>query len=409
MDPPAPSTRSARVDRTDAVRPSGRVDETAGARYGPSPHSAVLPMSVSRVPAVGRLLLLLAHPGAAARGRASAAVAAALLALAALVALPIVDPAPATAAAAGRPRAVIVVGPVEGATASYKRDANRIADQLRAHGARVRKVYSPWATWSRVREAARGANIFVYLGHGNGYPSPYGRFDPRKMNGLGLNARGGRGNANGTYVGEYYVRRGLHLAPGAVVILNHVCYAAGSSEPGRAYPSRTTARKRADNFAAGFLRAGAAAVFASDRSVVDIIRGLFGGTRTMSGVFWGSPWTTLRYDSGFRSRRTPGATGILAPYRPGAYFQSVVGELGWTTAAWRATWSAPTVVPAPDPTPEPTPGPTPEPEPTPTPVDAAEPAPEPTPSAEPSPDPEPTPVPTPAPQPTPVPEPFPSP
>jgi len=306
--------------------------------------------------------LLLVHPGAAARRRASAAVAAALLALAALVAVPIVDPDPATAAASGRPLAVIVVGPVEGTTASYKRDANRIADQLRAHGARVRKVYSPWATWRRVREAARGANIFVYLGHGNGYPSPYGRFNPRKMNGLGLNARGGSGSSNVKYFGEYYVRRGLRLAPGAVVILNHVCYAAGSSEPGRAYPSRTTARKRVDNFAAGFLGAGAAAVFASDRSVADTIRGLFGSARTMRAVFWGSPWTTLRYDSGFRSRRTPGATGILAPYRPGAFYQSVVGQLGWTTADWRATWSPPTVVPAPEPTPEPEPTPTPTPE-----------------------------------------------
>lgn len=310
-----------------------------------------------RVPAVGRMLLLFTHPGAAARRRASATVAAVLLALAALVALPIVDPEPATAAAAGRPLAVIVVGPVEGTTAYYKRDANRIADQLRARGARVRKVYSPWATWSRVREAARGAHIFVYLGHGNGYPSPYGRFNPRKMNGLGLNARGGRGNANGKYFGEYYLRRGLHLAPGAVVILNHVCYAAGSSEPGRAYPSRTTARKRADNFAAGFLGAGAAAVFANDRSVANTIRGLFASPRTMRAVFWGSPWTTLRYDSGFRSRRTPGATGILAPYRPGAYFQSLVGELGWTTADWRATWSPPTVVPTPEPSPDPTPVP----------------------------------------------------
>ncbi len=339
--------------------------------------------------------MLLAHPGAAARRRASAAVVAALLSLAALVAIPVVDPAPAMAAAAGRPLAVIVVGPVEGTTSYYRRDANRIADQLRAHGARVRKVYTPWATWSRVKEAARGANLFVYLGHGNGYPSPYGKFNPRKMNGLGLNARAGRGHSNVRYFGEYYLRRGLDLAPGAVVVLNHVCYAAGSSEPGRAYPTRTTARKRVDNFAAGFLDAGAAAVFASDRSVADVIRGLFGGTRTIRAVFWGSPWTTLRYDSGFRSRRTPGATGILAPYRPGAFYQSVVGDLGWTTAEWRATWSPPAV--------EPTPTPTPTPEATPTPEPTPDPTPEPTPDPTPEPTPDPTPEPTPLPEPTPVP------
>ena len=186
----------------------------------------------------------------------------------AIVTVPVVDPDAAAAEASSRhPLAVIVVGPVAGMTSYYLRDARRIAAQLRSYGARVRQVYSPRATWARVKEASRGANLFVYLGHGNGYPSPYGRFNPRTMNGLGLNARAGAGNSNERYYGEYYLRRALRLAPGAVVVLNHVCYAAGGSEPGRAHPMRWTAVKRADNFAAGFIAAGAAVVFASDRSV----------------------------------------------------------------------------------------------------------------------------------------------
>lgn len=355
------------------------------------------------------------HPGASARRRASTAFAAVLLALAALVAVPIVDPDATADAAGGRPLAVIVVGPVEGTTAYYKRDARRIASQLRSYGARVREIYSPYATWSRVRDAARGAHLFVYLGHGNGYPSPYGSFNPKKMNGLGLNASAGRGNWNVRYYGEHYVRRYLDLAPGAVVILNHVCYAAGSSEPGRGYPTRRTATKRADNFAAGFLAAGAAAVFASDRSVTTIVRDLFRSSRTMRSVFWHSPWTSSRYDSRFSSRRTSGAVGILAPYRPGAFYQSVVGDLGWTTREWRAAWNPPVVAEPPpvEPTPEPTPpldpATEPTPVPTPTPEPTGDPAPTPTPDPTPAPDPAPTPAPDPTPAPTATPEPEPTP
>lgn len=359
------------------------------------------------------------NPGATPRQRASVALTAALLALVALVAVPALLPGVATAEASdGRPLAVIVVGPVSGSTAVYLRDARRIARQLNAYGARVRQVYTPRATWARVKEAARGANLFIYLGHGWGYPSPYGRFDPQKMNGLGLNRTSGHGNANVRYYGEAYLRRSLALAPGAVVILNHVCYAAGGSEPGHASPPLRTAVKRADNFAAGFLDAGASVVFASDRSVTTVIRDLFWAGRTMQSLFWHSPWTSTRHDTAFRSARTPGATGILAPFITHGYYQSVVGELGWTAADWRLTWARPIVVPPPLPSPQPTPG-----DPTPIPADpspGAEPSPtpaEPTsvPSAEPTPVPaaEPTSVPTdPAPtlpDPTPAPEPTPAP
>ncbi len=282
-----------------------------------------------------------ASVGARARRRTSIGLTAVLLALVAVMAAPAVEHDGATAAAATRPLAVIVVGPVEGMTGYYKRDARRIARQLRAHGARVRKIVSPRATWSRVRDASRDANLFIYLGHGNGFPSPHGGFDPDTMNGLGLNARAGRGNRNVRYYGERYVRRSLHLAPGAVVILNHVCYAAGGSEPGRGSPTRRTATRRADNFAAGFLDAGAAIVFASDRAVAPLVRGLFRASRKMRAIFWDSPWTSFRFDSRFSSRRTPGAAGILAPYTPGRYYQSVVGRLGWTAREWRVSWSPP--------------------------------------------------------------------
>jgi len=317
--------------------------------------------------------------------------------------------APAADAATARPIAVIVVGPTHGATWHYLADARRIAEQLRSYGARVRQVYSPWATWDRVRAASRGANLFIYLGHGNGSPSPHGAFNPKKMDGLGLNAVGGRGHWNKRYYGEYYVARGLDLTPGAVVILNHVCYAGGSSEPGYAPPRRATATRRVDNFAAGFLRAGASTVLATDRSPRTLIRDLFRSSRTMASAFWNSPDSSRAYASTFSSRRTPGMRGILAPRRPGLYYMAVTGRLTMTAFEWRQTWNPPVAAgaapsPAPSPTgsPTPTPGPGVEPSPEPSPAPPIEPTPTPDPSATPTP-PDPAPEPTPSPNPTPGP------
>ena len=124
------------------------------------------------------------------------------------------------------------------------------------------EIYSPNATWTRVKAAAQGAKVVIYLGHGNGSPSPYGAFSKYTKDGFGLNASSGHGNSNTKYWGEYYIRTGIKLAPNAVVILNRLCYASGNSEWGSANPTKTIARQRVDNYGAGFLRAGARAVFA---------------------------------------------------------------------------------------------------------------------------------------------------
>jgi ABC-type molybdate transport system substrate-binding protein len=76
-----------------------------------------------------------------------------------------VEPQPVEAA---QKKVVIVVGPVGSMTAGFKRYANEVAEQATNHGAKVIKVYSPNATWARVKRAAQGANVLVYMGHGNG-------------------------------------------------------------------------------------------------------------------------------------------------------------------------------------------------------------------------------------------------
>ncbi len=270
-----------------------------------------------------------------------------VLALVATIASPSATRSIAVAAAAAGPLATIVVGPVGTRTSDYIAEAKRLATELKASGATVRTVYSPNATWSRVTTAARGANLLVYLGHGRGHPGPYGAFAARTMNGLALNRVAGSGHANVRHYGEYYLRASIRLAPGAVVILNRVPYAAGSSEPGRANPTRAAATRRADGYAAGFLRAGASAVFATDHSPGSIVRDLMGSDGSMQSIFWRSPWTSTRYDSAFGSSRTPGSRGILAPYGAGRYYQSIVGELTWTTSSWRQTWTTPPSSPTP--------------------------------------------------------------
>ena len=167
---------------------------------------------------------------------------------------------PTPVAAAGK-KVVIVVGPAGSNTANYIYNAKKLAAQARSYGATVYELYSPHATWARVKQYAQGANLFIYLGHGNGYPSPYGAFSKYSKDGLGLNTVDG--STRHTYYGEYYVDRYLQFAPNAVVILNRLCYASGNNEWGAGNPTKATAIKRVDNYGAGFLRTGARAVFAA--------------------------------------------------------------------------------------------------------------------------------------------------
>jgi hypothetical protein len=246
-----------------------------------------------------------------------------------------VDPSPALAAAK---KVVIVVGPTGSQTASFIRDAKSLASVARGYGADVREIYSPNATWSRVKSHAQGANILIYLGHGNGYPSPYGSFQRYTKDGFGLNKVAASGHYNVKYWGEYYIDRDIQMAPNAVVILARLCYASGNSEWGAANPTKSTAVKRIDNYGAGFLRAGAKAVFAEGiTSAAYIIKYLYTSSRNMRDIFFASPNRTMSYRFHFSSVRTPGATASADPYRPGRYYRSVIGKLSTTAADWRGS------------------------------------------------------------------------
>ena len=254
--------------------------------------------------------------------------------LASLVAIGGIVTNPTPVAAAGK-KVVIVVGPVGSSTANYIYNAKKLAAQARSYGATVYEIYSPHATWTQVRGISQGANLFIYLGHGNGYPSPYGPFSAYSKDGLGLNSYDG--SSSHTYYGEYYMSHYLRFAPNAVVILNRLCYASGDSEWGAANPTKTTARQRVDNYGAGFLRTGARAVFAEGiDSVSYILYSLFRTTRTIQQTFWADPASKHSYAFGFASTRTPGKYALMDPYALNRYYKSVIGDLGMTAASWRA-------------------------------------------------------------------------
>ena len=234
-------------------------------------------------------------------------------------------------------KVVVVVGPVGSKTAEYKSSGKYYASLARSYGASVTELYSPYATWSKVKAAAQGANLLIYLGHGNGYPSPYGAFQRYTKDGMGLNSSSGNGNYNVKYWGEYYIDRDIQMAPNAVVILNRLCYASGNSEWGSANPTKSTAIKRVDNYGAGFLRAGAKAVFAEAISSVSYtIRALFKGSSTMHTIFINHPSASGARDFYFSSSRTSWARAYLDPPKAGKYWRSVIGNLALTAKQWRA-------------------------------------------------------------------------
>ena len=165
-------------------------------------------------------------------------------------------------AARAAPKVVLIVGPVGSATDGYRRLAEEAAVAAARYTPNVVRIYSPDATWSAVRQALQGASVVLYLGHGNGWPSRYrDSLYPATQDGFGLNPTAGAGDAH-QYFGEDAIGREVKLARHAVVILSHLCYASGNSEPGLEEGPLEVGQQRVDNYAAGFIRAGADAVIA---------------------------------------------------------------------------------------------------------------------------------------------------
>ena len=126
------------------------------------------------------------------------------------------------------------------------------------------------------------------------------------------------------------------MAPNAVVILNRLCYASGNSEWGSANPTKSTAVKRVDNYGAGFLRAGAKAVFAEAiENVSYTISALFKSDRTTNSIFMSHPEASGARDFYFWSTRTTGYRAHVDPPKAGKYWRSLIG-VSLKATTWRA-------------------------------------------------------------------------
>ena len=240
------------------------------------------------------------------------------------------------AAATRVPKVAVVVGPAGSVTARYRALADSAAEVARKAGAEVVTVYSPNATWPRVRQAVEGASIVVYLGHGNGWPSPHrDALYPATQNGFGLNPVAGGDNRTHQYFGEKYIS-GLNLAHNAVVVFSHLCYASCNSEPGVPEGSGAQAVERVDNYAAGFLRAGAGAVVAEAYlGPAYYVSALLKGRGTVEDIFAAAPSANGRTFA-VHSVRSPGYAVHLDPDRAdGGYVRSLVSK-GVTAAQLRA-------------------------------------------------------------------------
>jgi hypothetical protein len=234
------------------------------------------------------------------------------------------------AAARPEPRVAIIVGPVGGLTDFYRSVGAAAARQARRWTSDVVSVVSPDATWPVVKRALRGATIVIYLGHGNGWPSPYrDALYPPTQDGLGLNPVAGGDDTAHQYFGEAFLAREVRLAPGAVVLLHHLCYASGNSEPGLAEGSLEVAKQRVDNYAAGWLAAGAGAVIADTYGDPGpYLRGLLGTDETVDRIWREAP-TFHGHVLAFPSVRSPGTVASMDPTRSDSGFnRSIVSRPG---------------------------------------------------------------------------------
>jgi hypothetical protein len=289
-----------------------------------------------------------ARPSAARRAFAVALV----LCLLAIVGAPIHGAAPTANAATLR--AVVIVGPSGASTSFFLDIGAQIARQAEAAGMDVRRVFHPRATDNRVLQNIQGASLVVYLGHGNGWPSPYAPFQERTKNGFGLNPYEGSSAKDHVYRGANWIRANVRLASHAVVMLIGACYASGNGEPGMKIPSLDIAKQRVDNFADGFLYSGAGAVYAFGwQQRADYPQMLMSSSKTVDEIFMtrasGSPNGWIGWNDRYlSSERTPGARIHLDPHSSYGYYRAVSGDLGMTANEFRGAGGSASSVPAGD-------------------------------------------------------------
>jgi hypothetical protein len=140
------------------------------------------------------------------------------------------------------------------------------AAELEANGVTIRKFYTPNNDWDQIKTAADGAHFFLYRGHGvywTSLPQP-------TVGGLALNGR---------LISSDDIRRDLHLASNAIVML-YGCFTAGTSSIDEHSIGSTEAQRRVVQYSDPFFEAGASAYYANwygdafQRFLRDLFRGM---------------------------------------------------------------------------------------------------------------------------------------
>lgn len=258
--------------------------------------------------------------------------------VAVFVAAIVVPPGPGSIAYAAQdravPKVVLIVGPSGAATDRYRAESREAAQLARTLTPDVTELYSPNATWPAVKQALQGASIVVYMGHGNGWPSRYrDELFGGTQNGFGLNPTQGGDDDTHQYFGESRLASEVQLAPDAVVLLHHLCYASGLSEPGIPEGSIEEARQRIDNYAAGFIASGAGAVIAEAYASPNyLIRSILGSERSIEATWRRAPSANGNVQA-FESVRSPGAVALMDPANQSSGFErSLVLRSGLASA-----------------------------------------------------------------------------
>ena len=263
---------------------------------------------------------------------------AALFAAGVLASVGFVVPGATVARTGPVPKVVLIVGPAGSATNGYRAEARAAAAVARKYTPDVTEVYSPNATWPAVKAALQDASLVVYMGHGNGWPSPYrDTLYPPTQDGFGLNPSAGSGDDAHQYYGEGRIASSVHLAKDAVVLLHHLCYASGLSEPGLPEGTLGVAEQRIDNFASGFVAAGASAVIAEAyASPSGYVKAILGGGRSIDSIWRTAPSANGRAFA-FESTRNPGFLAQMDPATATSGFErSIVLKAGLVPADVRA-------------------------------------------------------------------------
>ena len=162
-----------------------------------------------------------------------------------------------------RLKAVLVVGPIEDGTGEAIDRVKEIASYLRSSGINVTEFYDPDTKWTAISQAAKGAHIFLYSGHG------LYRGDKGKPGGFCL--------SRGENIPSSSIIKDLKLHKNALILFHTVCMGAGSSAEDNRDIGIQMAIQRVSDYVHPFIELGAAGYYANNgyNTIVPFLKEFF--------------------------------------------------------------------------------------------------------------------------------------